>query len=67
LLKRFPASRVAPFSLGVPLIGLAAGILLLGEALAPLQWLGALLVFCALGFVLFGDRLLRPHAAARAA
>lgn len=32
LLKRFPASMVAPFSLGVPLIGLFAGILILGES-----------------------------------
>ena len=52
------ASRVAPFSLGVPLIGLAAGIALLGEVVTPLQWAGALLVFCALGCVLFGDHLL---------
>ncbi|MDB5958088.1 EamA family transporter [Ramlibacter sp.] len=62
LLKRYPASRVAPFSLGVPLIGLAAGIALLGEVVTPLQWAGALLVFCALGCVLFGDRLLRGRA-----
>ncbi|MBL0419063.1 EamA family transporter [Ramlibacter sp. AW1] len=59
LLKRFPANRVAPFSLAVPLIGLAAGILLLGEPIAPLQWLGALLVLCALLCVVFGDRLRR--------
>ena len=62
LLKRYPASRVAPFSLGVPLIGLAAGIALLGEVVTPLQWAGAFLVFCALGCVLFGDRLLRARA-----
>lgn len=63
LLKRYPASRVAPFSLGVPLIGLTAGIFLLGEVVAPLQWAGAVLVFCALGCVLFGDRLLRLRTA----
>jgi O-acetylserine/cysteine efflux transporter len=59
LLKRLPASRVAPFSLGVPLIGLAAGTLGLGEAMGPLQWAGALCVLGALLCVLFGDRLLR--------
>jgi O-acetylserine/cysteine efflux transporter len=64
LLKKYPASRVAPFSLGVPVIGLLAGIFLLGERVAPLQWAGAALVLCALGCVLFGDRLLRPRAAA---
>ena len=63
LLKRFPASRVAPFSLGVPVIGLVAGIALLGEVVSPLQWAGALLVFCALGCVLFGDRVWRRRTA----
>jgi O-acetylserine/cysteine efflux transporter len=58
LLKRFPASRVAPFSLGVPVVGLVAGIALLHEVIAPLQWIGAVLVFGALGCVLFGHRLL---------
>jgi O-acetylserine/cysteine efflux transporter len=59
MLKRFPASRVAPFSLGVPLIGLGAGILLLGERVAPLQWVGALLVLCALVCVVAGPWLAR--------
>lgn len=57
LLKRHPASRVAPFSLGVPLVGLCAGILLLGERVAPLQWGGASLVLCALVCVVMGPRL----------
>ena len=63
LLKRFPASRVAPFSLGVPLIGLLAGILLLGERVTAMQWLGALLVLCALVCVLAGPQLLRRRGA----
>ena len=63
LLKRFAASRVAPFSLGVPVIGLVAGIVLLGEVVSALQWAGALLVFCALGCVLFGDRVWRRRTA----
>lgn len=53
LLKRFPANRIAPFSLGVPLIGMTAGILLLGERITALQWSGAALILCALGCVLF--------------
>lgn len=57
LLKKFPASRVAPFSLAVPVVGMAAGIALLHEVIAPLQWAGALLVLCALGCVLFGHRV----------
>jgi len=59
LLQRFPASRVAPFSLGVPLIGLGAGILFLGERVAPLQWAGAALVLCALACVMSGPWLER--------
>jgi O-acetylserine/cysteine efflux transporter len=56
LLQRHPASRVAPFSLGVPLVGVAAGMLVLGDAISVWQWggiafLGAALVV-ALG--LFG-------------
>jgi O-acetylserine/cysteine efflux transporter len=56
LLKRFPASRVAPFSLGVPVIGLLAGIALLHEPVAPLQWFGALFVLAALASVMLAGR-----------
>ncbi len=62
LLKRYPANRVAPFSLGVPLVGLAAGIGLLGERVTPLQWGGALLLVCALVSVLLGPVLLQAGA-----
>lgn len=48
LLTRHPASRVAPFSLGVPVVGLLAGILILDEQLTRLQWLGSALVMSAL-------------------
>ena len=51
LLRRHPASRVAPFSLAVPVVGLVAGIVLLGEVVTPLQWLGSALVMSALVFV----------------
>jgi O-acetylserine/cysteine efflux transporter len=59
LLRKYTATRVAPFSLGVPVIGLAAGIVLLGERIAPLQWAGALLVLGALVCVVVGPRVLR--------
>ncbi|RYF58572.1 MAG: hypothetical protein EOO29_49905, partial [Comamonadaceae bacterium] len=54
LLKRYPASRVAPFSLGVPLVGLAAGVLLLGERVTGVQWLGSAFVLGALACVVAG-------------
>ena len=61
LLQRHPANRVAPFSLGVPLIGVAAGMLLLGERIAPLQWLGTALLLAALASVMLGP-LIRARA-----
>jgi O-acetylserine/cysteine efflux transporter len=56
LLKRHPANRVAPFSLGVPVIGLAAGMLTLGEGVTAWQWAGSACVVAALGVVMFGGR-----------
>ncbi|TAL66525.1 MAG: EamA family transporter [Burkholderiaceae bacterium] len=54
LLKRHPANRVAPFGLGVPVVGLAAGMLVLGETVTTWQWAGIALVIAALACVLFG-------------
>jgi O-acetylserine/cysteine efflux transporter len=57
LLKRHPANRVAPFSLGVPVVGLAAGLFWLGESITAWQWAGIALVVMALGWVMFGGRM----------
>lgn len=57
LLKRHPANRVAPFSLGVPVVGIAAGVLLLNESINGWQALGIVLVIAALGCVMFGASL----------
>ena len=54
LLKRHPANRVAPFSLGVPIVGLASGMLVLGEVVTPWQWAGVTLVVAALASVMLG-------------
>jgi len=56
LLKRHPANRVAPFSLGVPVVGIAAGMGLLGEAVSASQWAGIVLVVAALACVMFWRR-----------
>ncbi len=48
LLKRHAVNRVAPFSLGVPIVGLAAGILILHEVVTPWQWAGITLLVAAL-------------------
>jgi O-acetylserine/cysteine efflux transporter len=60
LLKRHPANRVAPFSLGVPVVGLTTGMLVLGEAVTPWQWAGITLVVAALACVMLGG-LLKPR------
>ncbi len=57
LLKRHPANRVAPFSLGVPVVGLTTGMLVLGEAITPWQWAGITLVVAALACVMLGGLL----------
>ncbi|MFC5496455.1 EamA family transporter [Caenimonas terrae] len=62
LLKRHPANRVAPFSLGVPVVGLTAGMLVLGESVSPWQWGGIVLVVAALACVLLGPRFAKPVA-----
>ena len=65
LLKRHPANRVAPFSLGVPVIGLAAGMLTLGETVSPWQWAGSACVVAALAVVMLGPRLVAGSAGRR--
>lgn len=59
LLKRHPANKVAPFSLGVPVVGLATGMLVLGEVITPWQWAGIALVVAALACVMLGGMVKR--------
>ena len=54
LLKRHPANRVSPFGLGVPIVGLTAGMLVLGEVITPWQWAGIVLIVAALACVMLG-------------
>ncbi len=69
LFRHHPASRVAPFSLGMPVVGLFAGVLVLGEHVTGWQWAGAGLVISALAFVVGGSAVTaarpRPAAACR--
>jgi O-acetylserine/cysteine efflux transporter len=59
LLKRHPANKVAPFSLGVPIVGLTTGMLVLGEVITPWQWAGIALVVAALACVMLGGLIRR--------
>jgi O-acetylserine/cysteine efflux transporter len=57
LLKRYPAGKVAPFSLLVPIVGLYSAWLVFDERLAVLQWLGVAAVGAGLLISNFGHRL----------
>ena len=64
LLQRHPAAKVTPFSLLVPVIGLLAAMIVLGEQPTALQWIGAAAVLCGM-LVNQGSgwlKLLRPQA-----
>jgi O-acetylserine/cysteine efflux transporter len=54
LLSRYPASQVAPFSLLVPIVGLASASLFLDERLSGVQIAGAVLVMAGLAVNVFG-------------
>lgn len=55
LLHRHHATRIAPFSLGMPVVGLLAGMLVLDEVVDLMQWTGAILVMSALVCVVLGS------------
>ncbi|WP_144111966.1 EamA family transporter [Paraburkholderia sp. BCC1886] len=65
LLSRYPASQVAPFSLLVPIVGLASASLLLNEQLSGPQIVGAVLVMGGLVVNVFGGRVMQRFAPAR--
>lgn len=57
LMGRYPANQVAPLTLGVPVVGLTAAVLILGESLLLLQWIGVAFVLIGLLVNTFGARL----------
>lgn len=62
LLGRYPASTVAPFTLLVPIAGIASAALLLGETISGYELIGSALVFAGLLINVFGPLLLRRAA-----
>ena len=58
LLKLYPASVVAPFSLLVPLFGVASAALVFGEAFGPLRLVGIALILAGLATVALPKRWL---------
>jgi len=65
LLARHPAATVAPWSLGVPVIGMASSALLLGEPMPAWKLAASALVMTGLGVIVFWPRL-REQLRARA-
>lgn len=57
LIQRYSANRIAPFSLCVPVVGLTAGMLALGEPVTRWQWAGSALVVAALVVVVWGGKI----------
>ncbi|MEU6252146.1 EamA family transporter [Streptomyces sp. NPDC047043] len=49
LLRRHPASTVAPFSLLVPVFGMSSAAVFLGESVSPLKWCAAVLLVGGVG------------------
>ncbi|MDA5285658.1 EamA family transporter [Streptomyces sp. Isolate_45] len=49
LLRRYPASSVAPFSLLVPVFGMSSAALVLGEGISGTRWLAAVLLVGGVG------------------
>lgn len=56
LLRRHPAALVAPFTLLVPIVGMASAVLLLGEAVTWWKLAGAALVLGGLGLNVLASR-----------
>jgi O-acetylserine/cysteine efflux transporter len=57
IIMRQGAERVAPFSLLVPVFGVSASALVLGERIAPIQAVAAALILAGLALHVFGGRL----------
>lgn len=56
MLRKHPASVVAPFTLLVPITGLLSGWLVLGETITPMEIVGGVLVVLGLGATVFKSR-----------
>ena len=60
LLARYPAATISPFALLIPVSGMGASVLLLGEPLPVWKLGAAALIIGGLAINLLGPRLVRP-------
>ncbi|WP_201862649.1 EamA family transporter [Microvirga soli] len=58
LLSRHPAATVTPFALFVPVAGILGSVLILGEAVHPIEAAGGAVIVLGLAFNVFGPRLM---------
>ena len=59
LLAKYPAGRIAPLSLLVPVTGLITAQIVLGEQLSIMQWLGGIIILIGLVISNFGWSLIK--------
>ena len=67
LLAKYSAATVAPFALLVPLVGMVAAALILGEPFTLIEFAGGVVVMAGLAVNVLGDRLARGGAERRPA
>jgi O-acetylserine/cysteine efflux transporter len=65
LLHRYPTALFSPFSLLIPVTGLASGVIFLGEGLSALEAIGALVIFAGLIVNVYGSRIFSASARGR--
>jgi|GEM_PF-2844159 len=56
MLARSQVCRDAPFTLGVPVVGMVAGVVILDESVSGLEWLGADFIMSVLFFIVAESR-----------
>ncbi|WP_457091974.1 EamA family transporter [Microvirga sp. P5_D2] len=62
LLSRHPAATVTPYALLVPVAGILGSVIVLGEAMHPIEAIGGAVIVVGLALNIFGQRLFRRAA-----
>ncbi|WP_240472701.1 EamA family transporter [Salinivibrio socompensis] len=57
LLNQHTSASVTPFALLIPIVGMAAASIGLGESLSMIEWLGAALIVVGLSLSVLGRRI----------
>jgi O-acetylserine/cysteine efflux transporter len=63
LLSRHPAATVTPYALLVPVAGILGSVIVLGEAMHPIEAIGGAVIVLGLALNVFGQRLIRRRPA----